>query len=129
MNVKDIMIRGLVRVKGDISLQRAIEILYEKHIGSLIILGEEEKCEGIVTTRDVLRALSRRIDLQTPLCDVMTKRVLTIPRDASFTSAKSIMIKHNIRHLPVTNEKNKIIGIVTIRSILDELIGFPTVKN
>ncbi len=129
MKVKDMMIRRLVTIKKDISLQRAAEILYEKHVGSLIVLDKDRKCEGIVTNRDILRAIARKTDLQTPLREIMTRRVITVPEDASFSYAKNVMIEHNIRHLPVRNKEKKIIGIVTIRSILDELIGYPTVKS
>lgn len=129
MKVKDIMIKRVVTAKGGLSLQQAIETLYEKHVGSLIILDEEKICEGIFTERDAISSIARKIDLQTPICEVMTKRVLTVHEGASFATAKNIMVEHRIRHLPVKNRENKIVGIVTMRNIVDELIGYPTVKD
>lgn len=129
LKVKGIMLKKVVTSREDISLQQAIEILYERHTGSLIVLDEERKCEGIFTTRDALRVIACKIDLQTPLSNVMTKRVVTVPEDASFTHAKNIMVEHRIRHLPVRDKENRIVGIVTIRSVFDELIGYPTVMD
>ena len=123
------MLKKVVTSREDISLQQAIEILYERHTGSLIVLDEERKCEGIFTTRDALRVIACKIDLQTPLSNVMTKRVVTVPEDASFAHAKNIMVEHRIRHLPVRDKENRIVGIVTIRSVFDELIGYPTVMD
>lgn len=129
MKVKGVMIKNVVTVERDISLQRGIEDLYEKHVGSIVVLDEEKNCEGIFTTRDAIRAIAGKIDLQTPMCDVMSSNVVTISEDASFAHAKDLMIKNKIRHLPVKNKKGKIVGIVTIRHIIDDLIGFPTVRN
>jgi CBS domain-containing protein len=127
--VKGIMIENVVTAEADISLQRAIEILYEKHIGSLVVLDKEKRCKGIFTTRDAIRAIAGKIDLQTPLRDVMTRKVLTVPQDASFAHARDLMIKHKIRHLPVTDEEERLVGIVTIRHVFAVLVGLPTVRN
>ena len=129
LKVEDVMIKNIFTSRGDISLQQAIEILYDKHTGSLIVLDEEGGCEGIFTTRDALRVIACKMDLQTPLSNVMTKRVVTVPEDAPFAHAKNVMIEHRIRHLPVTGSENKIVGIITIRTVFDELIGYPTAKN
>lgn len=129
MKVKDLMIKNSFTSNGDISLQQAIEILYEKHTSSLVVLGEEGGCEGIFTTRDALRVIACKTDLQTPLSNVMTKRVVTVPEDASFVHAKNMMVEHRIRHLPVTDSESKIVGIMTIRTVFDELIDYPTAKN
>jgi len=129
LNVKDIMIKSAVSAEEDIPLIQAIELLYEKHVGSIIVLDKKRGCKGIFTTRDPIRAIAQKTDLETPLRDVMTKSVVTIPEDASFSHAKDLMIKNRIRHIPVENEEGEIIGIVTIRSVLDKLIGYPTVKN
>jgi CBS domain-containing protein len=129
MWVKGIMIKNVVTAEEDIPLQRAIEILYENHIGSLVILDNEKRCKGIFTTRDAIRAIAGKMDLQTPLREIMTRRVLTVPEDAPFAHARDLMIEHKIRHLPVTDKENRVVGIVTIRHIVDVLVGLPTVRN
>ena len=48
---------------------------------------------------------------------VMTRNVVTIDKDADISQAQEIMSKHLFRHLPVVDENNRLIGIVTDRDI------------
>jgi len=59
----------------------------------------------------------------------MSKNVVTVREDASFAKAKRLMVLHRIRHLPVVDEKGYLVGMLTLRKILDELVGMPTVKS
>jgi CBS domain-containing protein len=54
---------------------------------------------------------------------VMTKKVVTIPRDANFAEARRKMVSRGIRHLPVVNEEGKLVGLLAFRRVLDEFLG------
>jgi CBS domain-containing protein len=123
------MIENVVTENGDLTLREAIRTLYERHVGALVIIDEEENCEGIFTERDAFRSIANEIPLDNKIKDHMSKNVMVVRDDASFAEARKIMIAHKIRRLPVVNEENKIIGIATFRRILDELLGMPTVKS
>jgi CBS domain-containing protein len=123
------MIENPVTTKGDLPLQKAIETLYKKHVGGIIITNEEENCEGIFTERDAFRSIANKVPLTDEVKKHMSKNVMVVRDNASFAEARQIMVTHNIRRLPVANEDNKIIGIITLRRILDELLGLPTVKS
>jgi len=129
LKVKDLMIENVVTTNGETTIEDAINILFEKHVGALVVTDDKGKCKGIFTERDALRSVARKIPLNTQLMNVMSKNVVTVRKNASFAKAKSLMISHRIRHLPVVDEKAFLVGMLTLRTILDELVGMSTVKS
>ncbi|MFX0202393.1 MAG: CBS domain-containing protein [Candidatus Hodarchaeota archaeon] len=122
MKVRDLMIREVAKIKEDATIEEAVTILHKRHVGSIVIIDAEENCTGIFTERDAIRAMATRIAVTTALRDIMTKNVITIREDASYAEAKQLYKAHGIRHLPVINEKGHLVGMLSIRSILDELV-------
>jgi CBS domain-containing protein len=123
LKVQHIMVEKVVTSKGDDTVKKAIEILYKKHVGSIVIIDDEERCIGIFTERDAIRLVAQNIPLDKPLKKVMTKHVMTIREDATFEEARRSIVSHGIRHLPVINREGKLVGLVAIRKFLDELFG------
>ncbi len=101
----------------------ALKALHERRVGSIVIVNEDRGCEGIFTERDAIRVFALGLPLTTTLRDTMTKNVLTVQEDASFAEAKQLFATHGIRHLPVVDDENRLTGMLSIRSILDELVG------
>ena len=124
--VRDIMLKNVVTAKNTIPIEAAVRILHRKHIGSVVITDNEEKCIGIFTERDAIRTIAQKIPLDTPLKKVMTREVHTIEESASFEEAKMLIVSHGIRHVPVIDRKGKLVGLLAIRGFLDEILG---VKN
>ena len=129
LKVQDLMVENVVTTKEEITIEDAIKILFEKHVGSLVITDDKRKCKGIFTERDALRCVAKKVPLNTLLRKVMSTNVLTIKEDASYAEAKRLMSLNNIRHLPVVDKKGCLVGILTLRKILDALVGIPTVKS
>lgn len=123
LKVQHIMVEKVVTSKGDDTVKKAIEILYKKHVGSIVIIDDEERCIGIFTERDAIRLVAQNIPLDKPLKKVMTKHVMTIREDATFEEARRSIVSHGVRHLPVINQEGKLVGLVAIRKFLDELFG------
>ncbi len=121
--VKHIMIEDVVTAKSNITVKDAIRILQDKHVGSIIITDDHQKCVGIFTERDAIRMVAGDVPLDSELDQVMTKHVATIGEEASLDEAKRIIISHGIRHLPVVNSKEELVGLLSVRRLLDELFG------
>ena len=117
------MMKDLVIAKEDVSIEEAVKMLYTRHVGSVIVTDSEKRCIGIFTERDAIRVVAQKIPLKTPLKKVMTKKVVTIPDDASFTEARRKMVSRGIRHLPVVNGEGKLVGLLAIRRVVDEFLG------
>lgn len=123
------MIENVVTTEEDTTIEDAIRILFKKHIGALMIIDDKRKCKGIFTERDALRSVARKASPNTHLKKVMSKNVVTIRENASFAEAKRLLILHSIRHLPVVDKKGCLVGMLTLRKILDELVGIPMAKR
>ena len=126
--VKYIMVEDVVTAKPNITVKDAIITLQEKHVGSIVITENNEKCVGIFTERDAIRIIASDVPLDTHIDQVMTKNVATIGEEASVEEARRLVISHRIRHIPVVDSKGEIVGLFSVRKFLDELFGLTTSK-
>ena len=126
--VKHIMIEDVVTAKVNITIRNAFKTLQEKHVGSIILIDDAEKCIGIFTERDAIRTVANEVPLDTTINQVMTKNISTIGEEASLDEAKRLIISHGIRHLPVVNSKGELVGLLSVRKLLDEFFGLTTSK-
>ena len=123
LKVKDIMCKKIITAKEDLSIQQAVQLLNDRHVGSVVVIDDEEKCIGIFTERDAIRIIANRFSIDEPLSKTMSSHVVTVSLDASFDEAKRLMLSHGIRHLPVTDEAGKLIGLFSFRAFFDEILG------
>ncbi|NLF87549.1 CBS domain-containing protein [Candidatus Bathyarchaeota archaeon] len=126
LKVKDLMCKKVITAKEDQSVQQAVQLLSDRHVGSVVVIDDEEKCIGIFTERDAIRMMANRSSTDVPLGKSMSRHVVTISIDASFDEAKRLIFTHNIRHLPVTDNTGKLIGLFSLRAFLDEIHGIKT---
>jgi len=124
--IKDIMCKKVVTAKENMPIWEAIKLLDDRHIGSLVIVDDENRCIGIFTERDAVRAVGQRMNLEEPLNKVMSTHVATISLEASFDDAKALLLSHRIRHLPVIDNEGKLIGLFSFRAFMDEVFGMKT---
>ena len=123
MMTRDLMLKDIVTTHGNVSIKEAIELLFKRHIGCIVVVDDAQKCVGIFTERDVIRIVAQNAPLAAPMEKIMTTNPFTISEDSTFEEAKNIIISHKIRHLPVTNTSGKLVGLICVRNILDELSG------
>jgi CBS domain-containing protein len=123
LKVKDIMTKRAVTAKEDVTLERAVEMLHKKHIGSVVVTDKDLKCRGIFTERDAIRTIAQKVPLTTPLRKVMTRNVITVRESATFSEAMGLIMSHGVRHLPVVDRKGQLVGVLSVRGFFDELFG------
>jgi CBS domain-containing protein len=117
------MMKEVVTATKDALIQDCIELLFKRHIGSIIVVDDEQRCVGIFTERDAIRVVAQKVPLNVPVEKVMTKNIVTVNENATFEEAKKIISLHGIRHLPVTNSDGKLVGLISVRNILNEFFG------
>ncbi len=127
--VKHIMIKDVVTVKSNITIKDIVEALHEKHIGSIVITDDKNRCVGIFTERDVIRIVANEVPLDTPIDQVMTKNVVTTGEETSLEEARRILMSHRIRHLPVVDQNGELTGLLSVRKLLEQLFGLDTTKT
>ncbi len=123
LKTRNIMVKHVVTAKPNITVKKAIERLFNRHVGAIVITDDKKKCVGIFTERDVIRVVAQDITLNTPMEKVMTKNVVTVSEDATFAESRRIIISHGVRHLPVVNSEGRLAGLVVVRDFLDEFFG------
>lgn len=127
MKVKDCMCNDVCCVKPETKIQEVAKLMSENHIGCIPVCDENQCICGIVTDRDVLlRCVACNKDTnQTPVSDIMSCNVCTCKEDDEITNAETKMGQNQIRRLPVCDDKNKVVGILTLGDLAqnDQEIG------
>jgi CBS domain-containing protein len=110
------MSRDLLTVPPDLSLQEVAERMVSRDVGAALVT-DGERLVGIVTERDVLRAVARGIHEETLVRDCMTSDPETMDPDESTQHAAVLMLHGGFRHLPIT-EGEEVIGMLSIRDLM-----------
>ncbi len=126
--VKHVMIEDVVTAKPNVTAKDVVKTMREKHVGSIVITDNDEKCIGIFTERDAIRIIASDVSLDTPIDQVMTKNVATIGKEASLEETRRLILSHGIRHLPVVDSEGKLVGLFSVRKLIDELYGLTATK-
>jgi CBS domain-containing protein len=121
MRISQIMTEAAVTDRPDDTLRQAAGKMREQQTGSLLVLDREELV-GIITERDVLKAVATEMPLDTPVSEVMSKDLITVEPGTSLREAAGIMSERWIRHLPVL-EGGRLVGIVSQRDLVGVLAG------
>jgi CBS domain-containing protein len=101
------------------TLEAAVEILSQRRIGALVVLGAEQRVIGILSERDVVMALAvtGASALKQPLSQVMTRKVSTCTSDQTISTIMEQMTTGKFRHVPVV-EQDRLVGIVSIGDVV-----------
>ena len=122
MRVSEIMTNAAVIDTADDTLAEAARKMWKQQTGSLLVT-EGDDLVGIITERDILKAVATGAPLQEArISEVMTKDVVTVGPGTSLREAAKIMADRWIRHLPVL-DGGKLVGIISQRDLTGVLAG------
>ncbi|HDN01410.1 MAG TPA: CBS domain-containing protein [Candidatus Bathyarchaeota archaeon] len=120
LRVGDIMSTPPITARRDDSIEEMAKIMYDNLIGSVIIVDEEGKLEGIVTERDIIYAVAKdKVGKGLPVYMIMTENPITTTPDTPVMEAVITMRESNIRHLPVIDREGRPVGMLSLRDVLD----------
>jgi acetoin utilization protein AcuB len=133
MLIENWMTKDVVTATPETSMMKASKILKEKGISRLPVVDEKGVLQGIVSDRDIKDASPSKattLDMhelyyllsEIKLKDIMTKKVVTIKKGETVDRAAAIMLEHKIGGMPVVDEDNKVVGIVTDSDIFKVLV-------
>jgi CBS domain-containing protein len=147
MKVKEIMTGDVITVSTGDSVELCAKLLQENNISGLPVLDEAGKVAGVVTEGDLIRRASRvkapgyleilggLIYLGSPkkfveelqramsleAGQLMSKNVIAISPEESVEKAATLMVEKEISRLPVIDEQDRLVGIVSRRDIMGSL--------
>ena len=108
------MIYDPVTIMRGKTVKDALAIMAEYHIGGIPVVDKDNKLVGIVTNRD----LRFQTDMNRKIDEVMTKENLVVThQQADLASASRILLEHKIEKLPVVDDENHLIGLITYKDI------------
>jgi len=126
MNVKTILAaKGgtIFRIEPNATLATATKLMTTHHIGAVVICGAGGRLAGILSERDIVRALADNgaAALELPVGQVMTRNVETCGENDSVASIMERMTVGKFRHLPVL-EKDRLVGLISIGDVVKQRV-------
>ena len=111
--------RDVVTIEPSASLAAAAKLLAEKRIGAVLILGADRRIVGIISERDIVRALAERGAgaLEEPVSRTMTRKVSTCTERETVSSIMERMTDGKFRHMPVVDQ-GRLVGMVSIGDVV-----------
>ena len=104
--------------------EEAIRTMLDRSVGAVVVVDENQRVAGVFTERDVMRrlALSGLDPGKTPVREIMTTPVEMATPDTSPGKALATMVERHYRHLPVVDENGRLLGMLSIRNLLEARI-------
>lgn len=113
LRISEIMVMEPITIHHTEMVSAAEKKMRESDIRHLPVLDAEGQVVGIISDRDVLRAVERSRDKSIPVRDVMSPDVLTVHPETRACEATALMLDKRISSLPVVDADNRLIGVVT----------------
>ncbi len=116
--VQEVMAKGLIAVNPDTTIRESAQRMCDHNIASLAIIDDQRQLLGLFTDSDCRkRVVAESVDISQPIEQVMTSSPITVDQHAMVHEATLIMIRHKIKHLPVTN-MGKPVGMLTLSDLI-----------
>ncbi len=142
VRIKDILTRDVVAVEPDDSLYEALTLMAENRVSALPVVNGKGQCVGIISSTDIIsltRELTEELD-EYPMFEsshqwlldqleehdlgrrqvheVMTPDVITVGPETTLVEAARKLLSNRIHRLPVVDEKNRLLGVVSTTDLL-----------
>ncbi len=111
--------RDVATISQERTVADAVQVLKERRIGALIVTGPNPPLAGIVSERDVVRALAERgaSALDQKVADIMSSDVTTCDESTTAVELMGLMTEHRIRHVPVVHS-GQLVGMISIGDVV-----------
>lgn len=112
---------GVIALLPETDISSAALMLSEQGIGVVAIVDSEDGLVGILSERDITRGLAEfgADVLHVEAAQLMTTEIVSCTPETSIEDAISLMQENGIRHLPVVEEDNRLIAMISIRDLMD----------
>ena len=127
MTVKAILSRKgneVLTIEPTATLGAAVKMLAHRRIGALVVTGPGRRIAGIISERDIVRALDEKgtAVLDAPVAEVMTRKVVTCAQSETIAEIMERMTAGKFRHVPVL-DRGRLAGIISIGDVVKFRLG------
>ena len=124
-NILKVKGRSVSTARPEDTVQEIANRLAQRKIGAIVVVGENGKVTGIISERDLIRAIAKdgANALHVPVHEIMTRDVVTCAVTTSIDEIMETMTLGRFRHVPVTDDDGALIGIVSIGDIVKQHIA------
>jgi CBS domain-containing protein len=114
----------VITIAPHATLEEAIAVLAKHRIGALVVLGADQRVIGILSERDIVRAVARggAAALEHPVAQHMTGKVVTCTRQTTINELMDEMTRRKFRHMPVV-ENGRLCGIISIGDVVKHRVA------
>lgn len=111
--------RSVATIAPAATLQEVTRRLAQRRIGALVVVGARGQIEGIISERDIIRALSETgADcLSRPVVETMTRQVVTCQETDTLDEMMAMMTQGRFRHVPVVTDGD-LVGVISIGDVV-----------
>ena len=113
------------KISANATIQELVDSLNNHHVGALVVSEDGLEIEGIVSERDVVRAMPGKLAQLDSMHvrDIMTTEVHTCTADATVADLMAMMTTLRIRHIPVVNSENNLLSIISIGDVVKHYVN------
>ena len=111
---ESVMIEQPYTIRSNMTVQDAKNLMHEYGVSGLLVEEDGRRLAGIITRRDI----TFETNSQSKVSDLMSKDVIVAKHGTTIEQAKKILHDHRIEKLPVIDDKNRIVGLITSKDIL-----------
>jgi MHS family proline/betaine transporter-like MFS transporter len=120
LRLNELVRRKPITISGEATIHDVVKIMAEQNIGFLVVV-ENGRMVGVLSERDVVRSLAERGNLSVKVSDICKRDIIMLQADATLEEAAEKMGKHGIRHIVVVNKSGELVGVVSVRDLIQEL--------
>ena len=129
MNILEMCDWEAAAVPLEATAERAIRTMLDRQVGAVAVVDEDRRVAGVFTERDVLRLSLGEHELRKiPVRQVMTAPVEMATRATTAGEALATMVERHYRHLPIVDDNGQLLGMLSIRNLLQARIDTLTHK-
>ena len=116
--------QGFIFVAPETSILAALQLMADQNIGALLVM-DQDVLAGVFSERDYARrvVLRGRSSAHTPVQAVMSTHVLYVNPNDAIDCCMALMTDKHVRHLPVLDDRKKVIGLISIGDVLSAIIS------
>lgn len=116
------MTKEVITIEPDAPVLETVRLFKEHKITGLPVIDRDKNLCGIITEKDVLRLLTDKDAPGKKVSDYMTRRVITFKETDSIADVCHFLIKNNVRRVPIVDENNRLVGVISRWDIIMEIM-------